>query len=241
MTARPPLRMILVDDEPLARERARRLVQKIGGIEIVAEAWDGRMGLEMIERHQPDVVLLDVNMPEVDGLRMLEALDDPPAVVFSTAHEQYAVRAFELEAVDYLLKPYSAERLAKALERVRRQFGLASSPVETEPRRIPAENGGDTELIDPNRLVCARIESGVVLLLRDDGERLCFEGTLGDLEALLPSGSFLRANRQAIVNISAIEALSPTDEGGLELRLRGGTSETVSRRRARHFRFLLHG
>lgn len=236
MTA-PKIRLVLVDDEPLARERARRLLKSAADIEIVGEAANGREGLALVEREQPDVILLDINMPEVDGLRMLEALDDPPAVIFSTAYEHHAVRAFELDAVDYLLKPYSAERLQRALDRVRRQF--ASRQVESvapEDHRIRAENGRDIELVDPERISAARIEEGVVFLLRDDGERLVFAGTLQELEEALPPNAFLRASRKALVNPRAVESYRATDEGGLALRLRGGHSETVSRRRARLFR-----
>ncbi len=115
--------VLIVDDEPLARARARRMLERLDDIQIAGEASSGREAIEMIEREQPDVVLLDIQMPGIDGLRVLEALDDPPAVIFSTAFEHHAVRAFELDAVDYLLKPYSTERLDKALDRVRRQFG----------------------------------------------------------------------------------------------------------------------
>lgn len=230
------LRAVIIEDEDLARDRLRRLLARAGGVDIVGEAADGRQGLELIEATQPDVVLLDISMPELDGLRLLEALDDPPAIIYTTAYEHHAVRAFELEAADYLLKPFSGERLARALDRVRRQFTIRSTaPLATVPP-IAAEDGKRTILVPPANLVLARIVERVVLLRRDDGETLCYTGTLQELEEILPEGDFLRASRQCIVNRHAITAYSPTPEGGLRLDLRTGEAETVSRRRARFFR-----
>ncbi|MCC7391964.1 response regulator [Candidatus Sumerlaeota bacterium] len=119
------IRLLIVDDEPLARERARRLLDRAQDIDIVGECANGTEAFAAIEKLQPDVVLLDINMPGLDGLRLVEALDDPPAIIFATAHDHHAVQAFELEAADYLLKPFSAERLKRALDRVRQQFALA--------------------------------------------------------------------------------------------------------------------
>lgn len=236
MTAPPPLRAVIVEDESLARDRLRRLLGRTGGIDIVGEASNGRDGFALVESTHPDVLLLDINMPELDGLRLLEALDDPPAVIFTTAYEHHAVRAFELEAVDYLLKPFSAERLGRAVDRVRRQFAVRpTAPLAAAPP-IAAEDGRRTILLPPANLVLARIVERVVLLRRDDGETLCYTGTLQELEESLPEGDFLRASRQCIVNRHAITAYSPTPEGGLRLDLATGESETVSRRRARFFR-----
>lgn len=233
-----PLRVLIVDDEDLARQRARRLLDRIAGNEIIGEAADGRAALETIEAEQPDVVLLDIQMPGVDGLRILEALDDPPAIIFSTAHEHHAVRAFELEAVDYLLKPYSAERLAKALDRVWRQFAAPLPREEETPSkpRIPAEDGLTMLFLETEQLACARIDEGVVFLLTTDGEKLIYAKTLNDLERLLPAGRFFRANRQAILNVKAIESATPGENGALEVRLSGRHREAVSRRRARHLK-----
>ncbi len=237
----PGMRLVIVEDEAPARERIRRLLNTVSDVEIIGEATNGHEGLTLIEREQPDIVILDINMPEVDGMRMLEALDDPPFVIFSTAYDHHAVRAFELEAADYLLKPYSAERLRRALDRVRRQFAIAHTASSGDsPDRIPAENGRDVELVDPASIVVARIEESVVFILRDDGEQLLHPGTLQQLEEKLPSGLFLRASRKAVVNADAIISMTPTDEGGLLLRLKGGLEENVSRRRARYFRARLN-
>lgn len=238
MAGEARLRLLIADDEPLARERARRLLEKVGGIDVVGEAPDGRRALAMIEAEQPDVVLLDIQMPGIDGLRVLEALDDPPAVIFSTAYEHHAVRAFELEAVDYLLKPYSAERLGKALARVRRQFGAPHVHTQA-PARIPLLNGLAVELVPLTEVVCAVIEEGVVFVARRGGERLVFEGGLAELEQACAPGRFCRVNRQTVVNADAVESFEGEDGGGIALRLAGGITATASRRRARHLRALL--
>lgn len=228
--------ILIVDDEPLARDRARRLLEKIGDVEIIGEATCGREALELIESLQPDVVLMDIQMPDIDGMRVLEALDDPPAVIFSTAYEHHAVRAFELDAVDYLLKPYSAERLSRALDRVRRQFALVDEPATVEPHRISVEDGLTVQLLSLDEISGARIEEGVVFVLRRDGERVVYANSLNDLEEELEAGTFFRASRQAIINVKAIDSYTPLDGGGLEVRLAGGFRQNVSRRRARALR-----
>lgn len=239
----PPLRVLIVDDEPPARERARYLLSKIGGVEIVGDAANGNEALRRIDEYQPDLVLLDIQMPELDGLRMIEALDDPPAIVFSTAYDHHAVRAFDLEAVDYLLKPYSAQRLARALDRARRFLGGADGSPDSgscpaspplSPRRVPALDGLATTLVPPEEIVLLRISEGVVFLFREEGDSLICSQTLGELEEWLPSGLFFRASRKALFNLEKVLSVAPTLQGGVCVSLRGGETEQVSRRRARH-------
>lgn len=245
------LRVLLVDDEPPARERLRRLLDRIGAVTVVGEVATGSAALTAIERLEPDVVLLDINLPDLDGLRVLEALDDPPAVIFCTAYSEHAVRAFDLEAVDYLLKPFSAERLRRALQRTRRFLtplpssspageggGEAGEGARSGPelRRVPALEGLSTVLVPVERIIAIRVEEGVTFLLRDDGERLICDEPVRELEASLPERLFFRANRQALINLEAVQSFEPTPEGGLRVRLRTGVTEQVSRRRVRHFR-----
>lgn len=238
----PPLRVLIVDDEPLARERTRRLLERLGGVEVLGECANGREALESLEKEAPDVLLLDINMPELDGLRLIEALDDPPAIILATAYEHHALRAFELEVTDYLLKPFSAERLGKALSRVRKQLGgdtQETIAAASEPVRLPVDTGRGIELVSSRELSGACIEEGVVFLLRADGERLCFAGTLQELEKALPASDFLRASRRALVHLAAIERFESNEDGSLSLYLSGGHQEQVSRRRARFFRMAL--
>ncbi len=238
------LRTVIVDDEPLARERLRHLLAKVGGVEIVGEATNGMEALTLIESTEPDVVFLDIQMPDLDGMRVLEALDDPPAVIFSTAFEHYAVRAFDLEAADYLLKPYSADRVRRALDRVRRMLApeeKTTPPAAASDMRIQAQDGNAMVRVPVEEILTLRIEEGVVFLLRDDGEKLICEQTLNELEAQLPAGQFFRTNRQAIVRLAAVESWEPHPDGAITIALAGGLSETASRRRARHFRAMMAG
>lgn len=229
------LRVVIADDEPLARLRLRRMLESISEIEILAEAATGRETLEQVEHHEPDLLLLDINMPDISGLRVLAAMDDPPAVVFSTAYQEHAVEAFDLDAVDYLLKPYSAQRLARAIERARDRITPPPSLVRAAAR-IPVDDGRSVKLLDPAEVSIVRIESGVVFLYHCSGEKHTTPESLKDIETRLSGETFLRASRQAIININEVVSMEPTGDGALLLRLRGGLHETISRRRARHFR-----
>ncbi|MGD9146704.1 MAG: response regulator, partial [Anaerolineae bacterium] len=114
------IRTLIVDDEAPARERLKRYLANLEGVEVIGEARDGVLAVEMIEAQSPELVLLDIQMPGLDGFGVIEALEDPPAIIFVTAYDQYAIRAFEVHALDYLLKPFSRERLAKAIRRARK-------------------------------------------------------------------------------------------------------------------------
>lgn len=238
--ARPSvLRVLIVDDEPLARCRTRLMLERIGGVEIIGEAAGGHEGLRLIESLAPDVVLLDIQMPDMDGLRLLEALDDPPAVIFSTAYGEHALKAFDLEATDYLLKPYSAARMERALERVRKlSHGTFSSKSEV---RVPLQDGLTTVLVPAEQIVSCKIMESVVFVTRSDGEQLIHMDTLGDLLAQLPEDSFVRINRQVVVNLLHVCSFTPTEEGGLKLSLTRGAEEVASRRRAHELRIRLGG
>lgn len=251
------LRVLLVDDEPLALERLRLLLDRIGGAVVVAEAATGAAALEAIEKLAPDVVLLDINLPDLSGLRLLEALDDPPAVIFCTAYAEHAMHAYDLEAADYLLKPFSAERLGRALERTRRLLAPATGGDHAGPEqgdesarsaeapapasRISALDGPATVLVPVERIVCFRVEVGVTFLFRDDGESLICCDPIRTLEMVLPERSFFRANRQAIISLDAVLSFEPAPEGGYRVQLRSGIVEHVSRRRARFFRTRIRG
>ncbi|CAN5482343.1 LytTR family transcriptional regulator DNA-binding domain-containing protein [soil metagenome] len=237
----PALRIVIADDEPLARGRFRQLLERAGDAEIVGEAENGHEAIAMIERELPDAAFLDIQMGALDGMRVLESLDDPPAVVFSTAFEHYAVRAFELGAVDYLLKPYSAERLKKSLNRIRRLLTPHTLPAPMASIRIPAQDGREVVLVPAVEILTVKIEEGVPFLLRIDGERLVCNGALAEVEDQLARGRFLRISRQTIVNLDAVQSWEPEADGGIRLRLHGGIEENVSRRRARYLKEGLKG
>lgn len=236
----PPLKVILIDDEPLARERARRILDIIGGTIVVEECDNGKDGIIAIEKHTPDVVLLDISMPELDGMRVIQALDDPPAIILTTAYEQYAIQAFELEVSDYILKPFSAGRLQRALAKIRLQYewkgDIKKICKNCQQKSIPVDTGRGIELIPSSEISAAHIVEGVVFLLRSNGDTFCFSKTLQDLEAILPIQNFIRVSRSAIINLQAVQKYSNCEDGTIAVELRGGYKEHISRRRTRFFR-----
>jgi two-component system LytT family response regulator len=230
------LRVLVVDDEGPARRRLARMLAALADVEVVGAAEDGLAAKERIASLAPDLVLLDIHMPGLDGLTLAESTQ-MPAIVFVTAHAEHAVRAFELAAVDYLLKPVTMERLAVAIDRARARRGSASDTIAAVlpaardaaiAPRLAAKDGATTrlfELADVTRLFAA--DKYVVLL--HDGREYLLERSLNDLErALVPFG-FVRIHRAELVSFAAIRELNV--EGGLaRVALHDGQTAPVSRR-----------
>jgi two-component system, LytTR family, response regulator len=228
------MKALLVDDERLARSGLRRLLKSHDDINVVGEAANADEALGQIRRLHPDVVFLDVEMPGRSGLQLLEDLEELPAVIFTTAYQEYAVRAFEVSALDYLLKPIAADRLDAALDRVRRMIG----PREAGPGRKQRVFVRDGE-----RCWIVAIEDIRVLESEGNYTRVYFAGnhpliykSLNALEARLDPAVFFRASRSHIVNLRDIQSLQPQAEGGLVATLTGGLKIGISRRQARKLR-----
>jgi two-component system LytT family response regulator len=233
------MKVFIVDDERLARTEMKRLLRAHPEVVVVGEAANAEEALQKVPALAPDLLLLDVEMPAQDGFELLERLDPAPPVVFVTAFDEYAVRAFEISAVDYLLKPVDPERLRAALLRVLRRaptFG-EDAPAATLPatQRVFVREGDR----------CWFVRLLDVALLESDGNytRLCFSGnrplilrSLRYLEARLDPAVFYRASRKHLVNLKAIERMAPAVDGGLDVTLTGGLHVTMSRRQAREFR-----
>jgi len=227
----------VVDDEPLARGRLVRMLAAIEGAEAVGEAGSGREALEKIAALTPDCVLLDVGMPGMDGLEVAGATGVP--VVFVTAHDAYAVEAFELAAVDYLLKPVRRERLQRALERVRRS--PAPSPAQLAGlwrrlsaapaaplTRLAARSGDAVHLFDPAEI--ARFSAaGGYASFRRDGREFLLDESLSQLEQRLAPHGFVRVHRAELVRLDAVRALHG-EHGHTEVELDDGQRAPVSRR-----------
>ena len=230
------IRALLVDDEEPARDRLRRLLAEAADVEIVGEAGDGERAIEEIVRLAPDVVFLDVQMPGCTGLEVAAALPRPrPHVVFCTAFDQYAVDAFELSAIDYLLKPVTRARLAQALERVRQghrsddaidNATLAAAP----PARFLARRGSVYRVVPARDVLSFVSEDGVTTLHTVD-QHYWMSPTLNDLDARVDARQFFRISRSAIVNLDAVREVAPTAGGHGEVTLRDGSKHEVSRRR----------
>lgn len=240
------IRTLIVDDESLARDRLRQLLAKEPEVELVGECSDGREAVAMIQSAKPNLVFLDVQMPELDGFSVLAELEGKPmpVIVFVTAHDKFALRAFEVHAVDYLLKPFDRERFQKALGRaleqvkqrdsstlIKRQTALLAElkPAAKAPERIAVKSGGSilwVNLADVDWIGSAdnyaELHVGVKShLLRE---------TLSALEARLDPEQFVRISRSIIVNATRIKELKRLFYGGCEITLQSGTKLTLSRR-----------
>ncbi len=233
------LRILIVDDEPPARERLRRLLAEIGGAEVIGEAATGREALERAARSGPDVVLLDVRMPGMDGIetaRHLGILDEPPAVIFTTAYDQYAINAFETRAVGYLLKPVRPDKLAAALahaDRLTRPQLQRLAAVCGESRRthIGIRRPEEVRLIPIEDILFFQAGQKYITVRHLTGEDL-IEDSLRTLEEELGSG-FVRIHRNALINVRHLERIERHPDGHYGVRLRGcATALPVSRRLA---------
>ena len=248
------LKAVIADDEPRARQFLERLLREHGEVEVVGEAKGGGETLAMVARLSPDVVFLDIQMPDLSGLEVARHLtgENAPMVVFVTAYDQHAVEAFEVAALDYLLKPIRRERLAEAVRRVVLELGsgkraarqeaavrsvLASPEVQQglEPlRRLPVRFRREVKLLDMEQ-VTRIVSRDRVVLACAEGREYLVDYTLQELEGRLPPGQFVRAHRAALVNIDAIESYGGED-GVLVLRLKDGTRVEASERRAAEVR-----
>jgi two-component system LytT family response regulator len=239
------MRLIVVDDEAAARRRIVRLAEG-AGVEVVGEAADGLEALALAARLRPDAVLLDVTMPEVSGLDVARRLPSPrPLVIFVTAHDEFAVEAFEREAIDYLLKPVTRERLAQALDRARRRLAeRMAAPLTAEvaarlqaamplarPRRLLVRYQNGHRLVAIREVVRFAAREGLVSAVMEAGGQHLTDDSLDALEARL-SGLFVRTSRSDLVAVDRIDRIVGNGDGSATLKLHSGEPIRVSRRRA---------
>jgi two-component system, LytTR family, response regulator len=235
----------IVEDEPLARQTLRDLLAEADWLEVIGEAADGLAAVELINSRKPDLVFLDINLPELSGLDVLKRLVHEPAVIFTTAHDRHAIAAFELAALDYLLKPFGRARFQQALVRARDALERA------EPRpalpEVHAALGAQTMerilLRDGGRIVpvavreIERIDAdGDYAAVRARGKTFLVNLPLGDFEQRLDPARFVRVHRSHIVNLDFVEALEPFDNSQLIVRMKDGTKITASRTASKRLR-----
>ncbi len=230
------IRALLVDDEAPARSELRYLLAGETGVQVVGEAAGAREALELARSLEPDVVFLDVELPGLSGVEaapLVRERTDPPAVVFVTAHERYAVDAFAVEAFDYLLKPVDPDRLARVVERLRERSVEHVLPVE----RVPVVSAGGTELLDYDQVHYAQADGDYSRVHTYDRSYLC-TASLGELEERLPSSRFVRIHRSYLVNLSKVAGVRRTSPERLCLQLADAqrTELDVARRQARQLR-----
>ncbi|UOF16028.1 LytTR family DNA-binding domain-containing protein [Lysobacter capsici] len=236
-----PLRVLIVDDTRLARQELRTLLADLPDIELLGEADDVPAAQAAIARLRPDLVLLDIQMPSGTGFDVIDGLDSAPLVVFTTAYDQYAVRAFEANALDYLVKPVDASRLAAALQRARAR--LPEAPwLGAAPRGLL---GADDQVFLREGERCWFVALREISRIVVDGNyaRVWFRNecallarSLSALEARLDPALFFRANRNTLVNLRAVKAIDLAVNDGFELELKDGSRIEVSRRQSRELR-----
>jgi two-component system LytT family response regulator/two-component system response regulator LytT len=241
---------IVADDEQLAREELVFLLGQFDDIEIVGTAANGLEALELIEKLEPDLAFLDIQMPGLDGLGVARKLRDAPIeaphVIFSTAWDQFAVEAFRLDAMDYILKPVEKDRLAETLGRARK--ALAERVAEAEPvrgtpaTRLLVRSGAKNLVIDPQELIYATISGGVITLVANTAEGQSSYRTLEELQAALNPDVFWRAHRSWVVNLNKVREVTPWFKSTYQLKMddKKSTEIPVSRTQSRKLREMLN-
>jgi len=273
-----PLSALIIDDEQLARDELRYLLDSVGDVDVVAQGSNGIQAIELIEEHHPDLIFLDVQMPGLDGFGVLQKLaehsaaksrqhpdEDPeplPQIVFATAYDQYAVRAFDVNAVDYLLKPFDRARVQQAVERVKsRLAGNGDSGPQSQsqidallkllnnrtqssaqPNKLIVQAQSRLLLVDQSDICYASIDEGVIRVVTQqfEGQSKC--RTLEELLELLDPARFWRAHRGFVVNINHIREVVPWFKSSYQLRMddKKQTEIPVSRSQTRHLRELFN-
>ncbi len=235
------LRAVIVDDEELARQLLREYLWEAGGVDVVAECGDGFDAVKAITELKPDLVFLDVQMPKLDGFEVLELIDSPPGVIFVTAYDQYAMRAFEANAVDYLLKPFRVDRLKKALEKARASLkdhqppqvtaselaAAARAPGQTLDR-IVVRDGSKIHIIPIAKLDYVEAQDDYAAL-HSEKKSYLKQQTIASLERQLDPQRFVRIHRSYIVNLDRIVRIEPYTRDSRVVVLRDGEQLPVSR------------
>ncbi|MBG9565607.1 LytTR family DNA-binding domain-containing protein [Brevibacillus agri] len=233
------LKVFIVDDEAPAREELRYLLAQFPDVSVIGEAASGEEAIEAVMQLEPDAVFLDIHLQDRDGVdvgqELLESIVRPPVIIFASAYEIHAVRAFETEAVDYIVKPFSETRLEKTMNRVRKMLHAQKTRAEParfseeqlqsllqtvladqQPRRVPVEKNGKIILIDPNEIVFATLE-GRYASIYTDCEQYATSFTLQELESRLSRQQFFRTHRAFIVNLAKTAELVPWFKGSIHL------------------------
>lgn len=231
-------KVIIIDDEPLARSIVKEYLQKQPELELVQECGDGFEGVKAIQQHKPDLIFLDIQMPKINGFEMLELVDDPPAVIFTTAFDEYAIKAFEAHAIDYLLKPFNQERFNKAISKWRDQESgtkdgtkdlletASLSPAQSQ--RVVIKDGSKIKIIPAHDILYLEAADDYVKVHTKDGYFLKNK-TMNHFEQVLDANQFVRSHRSYIVNISQITRIDPYEKDNHVAVLKSGAKVPISR------------
>lgn len=229
------MKVIIIDDEMLARSLVQEFIKKHNDVTVVANCADGFEGLKAIQEHQPDLIFLDVQMPKITGFEMLELLDNPPDIIFTTAFDEYAIKAFEANAVDYLLKPFSEERFEQALEKWRQMRGVkhVRSIAETvdlpaQHDRIVVKQGSKIKIIPVQDIQLIESADDYVKVHTAEGGFLKHK-TMSYYEKSLAAHQFVRVHRSFLVPVKQITKIDPYEKDGFIAMLKSGHKVNVSR------------
>lgn len=242
------MRTLIVDDERLARNELKRLLEPYTRIEIVGEAANAEEALKLIEEQQPELLFLDIQMPGKNGFELLSSIEGKtPEVIFTTAFDEYAIKAFEFNALDYLLKPIDNERLKETIHRIEENQAQPEAPAHTNERAEKVLGENDQVFVKDGEK-CWFVKLGKIRLFESMGNyvRLHFDDqkplvlkSLNNLEERLDPNTYFRANRKHIINLHWIEKIEPWFSGGLLVTLQGGDKIEISRRQAIRFKELM--
>ncbi|MFZ1801168.1 MAG: response regulator [Chitinophagaceae bacterium] len=229
------MKVIIIDDEPLARTVIREYLEPHDDIEIVAECNDGFEGIKAIQELQPDLVFLDIQMPRINGFEMLELIENPPHVIFTTAYEEYALKAFEIHAIDYLLKPFNKQRFDKALQKamqqnavVEKESFLQSMTLPAQTNRIVVKDGGKIRIIPLAQVFFIEAADDYVKIVTKENAFLKKQ-TMAYFEENLPPGQFARVHRSFLVNTQMVTRIDPYEKDGHLVLLTNGNKIPVSK------------
>lgn len=232
------MKVVLIDDEPLARSIVKEYLQHYPELEVLEECGDGFEGVKAIQQHQPDLIFLDIQMPKINGFEMLELIDSPPAVIFTTAFDEYAIRAFDTHAVDYLLKPFNQERFNKAIEKWKEKKKpgdkstvelletAAKSPSQNQ--RIVVKLGAKIKIIPVQDIYYLEAADDYVKIFTEDGSYLKNK-TMNYFEKILESTQFVRSHRSYIINVQQITRLDPYEKESFVAVLKNGAKVPISK------------
>jgi two-component system LytT family response regulator len=231
-------KVIIIDDEPLARSVVKEYLQKHPELILAEECGDGFAGVKAIQQHKPDLIFLDIQMPKINGFEMLELIEEPPAVIFTTAFDEYAIKAFESHAVDYLLKPFNQDRFDKAIVKWKEQKTTTAGSTKdllesvslspSQSQRIVIKDGSKIKIIPVHEVLYLEAADDYVKVHTKDGYFLKNK-TMGHFEKALDAGQFVRSHRSYIINISQITRIDPYEKDGHIAVLRSGAKVPVSR------------
>ena len=223
---------VIIDDENLARNLIKVFLEKIDEVEVVAEASNGFDAVKVIDEQKPDLILLDIQMPKLNGFEVLELIHHKPKVIFTTAYDQYALKAFEENAVDYLLKPFSFERISRSISRIlnsdETSKGDKHEEINHEIRRIVVKEGSTIQVINFPDIKCIHSNDDYVIIKTTKGEFLKNQ-TMNHYENNLPKSVFIRVHRSSIININFIKSLIHIAKENYEIELNDGERIKVSK------------